>query len=97
MSKKKEKETSQEEKVNVEEKVKVVRITMENAKDNQDVIIAPSPNIIKFFVDSLVSNGLRGTIIKKDDKFLVRGGAVLIAELEDFLQNEEMYAPEMIA
>lgn len=73
------------------EQPKVEIITMENANENDKIIIAPSFDIIHALINLIGEKGLQGEIYKENNKFMIATGFEMSMELESFLKINQAF------
>lgn len=79
-----------EKKEEVNEIPNVRKLTNDDKKEGQPVIIVPSPTIRCYFEDK-VQEGVFGTIVKgNDEKMYIRAMVVLVAELDEIEKYESL-------
>lgn len=73
-------------------KVSYAKVTKENIKEGMEVRVAPSANLIRVAVDGIASQGISGFVTKENGKFIINVGFNIVAEADDFFEQEKVFA-----
>ena len=85
---------------NSQEKEKLTRVNnVEEIKQDDNLLIAPSINIVKFLIDTVAENGIHASVFtakSKDDEDVVciQAQISMISTLKDVLENEQVFKIE---